>query len=66
MIYENVKNEISFNEHEQRYQVLFSFKEEHDHLPDNYSNCFQRFKGLKTRLLHDPQFLQSYNEIIQE
>ena len=66
MIYKNFKNEISFNEHEQRYQVRFPLKDEHDFLPDNYSHCLQRVKGLKTRLSHDPQLLQSYKETVQK
>ena len=62
-IYENFGDKIKFENG--RYEVCLPWKLNHPVLPDNYSLCQRRLKGLTSRLKNDPELLQEYDSIIK-
>lgn len=48
------------------YMVKFPWKDEHAPLPSNYHVCERRTRSLARKLIHTPNLMKSYNEIIKE
>ena len=49
-----------------RYEVRLPWRQLHPTLPNNYSLCLKRLRGLLKRLRHDPDILQEYHSTIQD
>ena len=48
------------------YMVKFPWKDNHPPLPSNFRVCERRTRSLARKLIHTPDLMKSYNEIIKE
>ena len=63
-LYDDFTTRVSFRDG--RYQVSLPWKEFHKPLPDNYSLCVKRLKGLLCRLRQNPEILKEYDRVIED
>lgn len=62
-VHESVISNLKFNG--QRYSVGLPWRENHDHLPNNYDLSLKRMQGQIRRLNKDPELLREYDSIIK-
>ena len=62
-VLDDFQDRIHFTEG--RYEVSLPWKNQHPILPDNYSLCLQRLRGLIRRLRQMPELLREYDSVIQ-
>ena len=63
-IHDKFKDSVNFVDG--RYEVKLPWREMHPTLPNNYSLCLKRLRGLLKRLRHNPGILQEYHSTIQD
>ena len=63
-IHDKFKDSVNFVDG--RYEVKLPWREMHPTLPNNYSLCLKRLRGLLKRLRHNPDILQEYHSTIQD
>jgi len=65
-ICKDFRENLNFDWEQGKYRVSLPFKDNHDLLPDNYSNCVKRLKSLQKRFSKDNDLLQNYHKIVKD
>ena len=65
-VQKSFRDDLHYDWEEGRYAVKLPVKEQHDLLPDNYSNSLKRLKGLTKRFEKDHELMNNYHNIVKE